>query len=53
MTLDEAARELAEATRARYAQPNGTVVIPTIGRLHNRRFWDAMESYERARQEDR
>lgn len=49
MNADEAARELAEATRARYVQPNGHLAIPTIGRLYNRRFWDALENYERHR----
>lgn len=49
MTVDEAARELAEATRARYAQRSGHLVIPTLMRRFNRRFWDAMEAYDHTR----
>lgn len=48
---DQAAHALAEATRARYTQPNGTLVVPVLMRRFNRRFWDAMETYDRSRTE--
>lgn len=50
MNADTAARELAEATRARYAQAAGHLGIPVLLRRFNRRFWDALEAYERVRE---
>jgi len=47
--VDDAARELAEAVRQRYLQPNEQLVIPHWMRKGDRRMWEALREYETAR----